>query len=115
VWWGVNAANGADPNTVTINWPATMAKPALRRGSWILDARTVVDPTAATPVPAPQGYFYRVVSVTDTGVNQVEVVVQRPLGGPLRTPNGLNGANPYQGPLIVMENVAEVFEKGTVY
>jgi hypothetical protein len=118
VWWGVTASGTQqDGNTVTINWNGVPTKPAIRRGNWILDARMVVDPTAATLTPAPQGYFYRVVSVTDVGNNLMEVVVQRPLGGQLRTPWGINTTTnvPYQGPLVVVDSVAEVFEKGTVY
>jgi hypothetical protein len=117
-WDTVTSTYQAEPSTVTINWTGVPTKPAIRRGNWILDARMVVDPTAATLVPAPQGYFYRVVSVTDVGNNLMEVVVQRPLGGQIRAPIGINGppgSPPYQGPLVVVDNVAEVFEKGTVY
>jgi hypothetical protein len=92
------------PNVVSIPWSGT--KPALRRGSWVLDARMV----DASNNPAPQGYFYRVVNVTDLANNVVEIEVQSPLGGPLRTQN-----NSPTGPLIVMENVVEVFEKGINY
>jgi hypothetical protein len=108
VTWGATAAGVTDANVVTINWAAPgLSKPALRRGSWILDARMV----GADGKPAPQGYFYRVVSVTDVGANLMEVEVQRPLGGQLRSPIGPNAT----GPLVVMEHVAEVFEKGTNY
>ncbi len=71
-----------------------------------------------TPRLPPQGYFYRVVSATDLG-NVIEVEVQRPLGGSMRGPTGpvlgVAGNPNYTGPLIVMDNVSEVFEKGTTY
>jgi Tfp pilus assembly protein PilV len=104
-------ANG-NPNVVQINWTG-QTKPAVRRGSWVLDAR-MQDTTGAAPKPAPQGYFYRVTSVTDVGTNLMELEVQQPLGGSLRTiiPIGTGGN---VGTLIVMENVAEIFEKGTTY
>jgi hypothetical protein len=107
VTWGATAAGTADPTTVTINWTGVPTKPALRRGSWVLDARL----TDTTGAAAPQGYFYRVVSVADVAANVMEVVVQRPLGGQLRAPNGVG----VTGPLVVVDNVAEVFEKGTIY
>lgn len=87
-------------NLVRITWtPGVDQKPALRRGSWVLDSRLV---------PTPQGWLYRVVSVNEVSANVVEAEVQQPLGGPLRSFGG-------SGPLVVMENVSEVFEKGTNY
>jgi hypothetical protein len=93
---------GTNPNVVQIDWTTSTTKPAVRRGSWILDARMT---------PVPQGYFYRVVSVTDISATVMELEVQQPLGGQLRTSIPLGGT----GTLIVMENVAEVFEKGINY
>jgi hypothetical protein len=103
VTWGATAA-GTTPNGVTIDLTTApaMAKPNLRRGSWILDARMT---------PTPQGFFYRVVSVTDVSPTVMELEVQRPLGGQLRTPIGPTAT----GPLIVMDNVVEVLEKLTNY
>jgi hypothetical protein len=87
-------------NLVRITWtPGVDTKPALRRGGWVLDSRMT---------PTPQGWLYRVVSVNEVSANVVEVEVQQPLGGPLRSFGG-------SGPLVVMENVSEVFEKGTNY
>jgi hypothetical protein len=90
-------------------------KPALRRGSWILDARINLGPG----VP-PQGYFYRVTNVTDLGPNGLEVEVQAPGGA--QGPGGVTIVGPCPGPnipflkaVVVMDNVIEVFQKGTNY
>jgi hypothetical protein len=96
-------------------------------------------PNPNRPQPAPQGYFYRVVSANEVpcvlvgyaGYQQVDLEVQAPLGAGLRGSPGLGfgfyldptgkpillGGQPVpiQGPLIVMENVSEVFEKGINY
>jgi hypothetical protein len=118
------------PNIVRIDWTGLPARPTLRRGAWVLDARmlcnTAVLPGAAIPLPAagagqtitnvPQGYFYRVVSVTDVGPTLIDVEVQRPLGGPMRGAYGPTGSGTYYtGPLVVVENISEVFEKDTNY
>jgi prepilin-type N-terminal cleavage/methylation domain-containing protein len=53
-----------DPNSyeVRVSWdPATQERPPVRKGGWIMDA-TVIDTNSQ---PAPRGYFYRVVNVTD--------------------------------------------------
>jgi hypothetical protein len=93
-------ANFVSSNLIDISWnPATDEKPALRRGSWVLDSRMI---------PVPQGWFYRVTNVTDVDPSTVEIEVQTPLGGPLRAYGG-------PGTIVVMENVSEVFEKGTNY
>jgi hypothetical protein len=93
-------ANFVSSNLIDIAWnPATDEKPALRRGSWVLDSRMI---------PVPQGWFYRVTNVTDVDPNTVEIEVQTPLGGPLRAYGGT-------GTIVVVENVSEVFEKGTNY
>ncbi len=100
------------------------SRPTIRRGSWLLDARMAgsdaTPPGGATAIP--QGYFYRVVNVTQANSaalgDYLELEVQSPGGGAIR--NNLFGLNPvtnapYTGPVIVMENVSEVFEKGTNY
>jgi hypothetical protein len=112
VYWGYSLASGtADAYTVTINWAGAPTKPELRRGKWILDSR-MIDPTQPPPAPAPQGYFYRVVNVNEVSPTIMEIQVQQPLGGPLRGPNGTAGST---GPLVVVDSVSEVFEKGTNY
>jgi hypothetical protein len=95
-------------NLVSINYGANGdPKPALRRGTWVLDARML----DAQNNPAPQGYFYRVVNVNEVSAGVIEAEVQTPLGGPLRNPPNMTKP----GPLVVMESVSEVFEKGTSY
>jgi hypothetical protein len=103
---------------IDIPWAGT--KPVIRRGSWIIDARmSAVPPVpAGSQVPVPQGYFYRVTTVTDIAAGVLEIEVQSPSGGTLR--NNLYGTNPvtgttYTGTIIVMDNVSEVFEKNTNY
>jgi hypothetical protein len=109
------------PNLVTIDWTG-LQRPALRRGSWVLDARLLPLPAQAASVATgnvPQGYFYRVVSVNDVTSTVMEVEIQRSLGGTLRGPSGqIPASNPpqfYTGLLVVMDNVSEVFEKDTGY
>jgi hypothetical protein len=85
----------AGSTLVTVTWnPAVQEKPPIRRGRWILDA--TMQP------PNPHGYFFRVVGVTDTGPGSMDVEVQFP---------PQVSANP--GVLLVLENVVEVFPKGT--
>lgn len=78
--------------TVTVNHGGN--KPKLRKGGWIMDA---------TPGPE-QGFFYRAVSVKDTSANTVTIEVQTPFR--FKTDKA--------GTLVVMENVIEVFERGTL-
>jgi hypothetical protein len=106
-------------NLVSIDW-TNQKKPNLRRGSWVLDARMIHQlPSTGAIVPplAPQGYFYRVVSVNEVSPTVMEVELQAWLGGPIRGPTGQIGATGqnYMGPLVVMEGVSEVFERGVSY
>jgi hypothetical protein len=78
----------------------------IRQGTWLLDT-TVETRTITIPGTPPiqraynwmHGHFYRVVNVKDDGTQTV-VEVQQPLRETVTS-------------LIVMENVIEVFEKGT--
>jgi type II secretory pathway pseudopilin PulG len=99
-------------NTVTINWGGTSANqtpPALRVGGWILDA-TLADPAGN---PDPHGFFYRVVSITDTKVTTpgAASALQLELQTNVRRGSQDATGNPY-GVLVILDNVAEVFEKG---
>ncbi len=95
------------PNTsrlITLSWnpAAGQDKPAVRKSTWILDA-TMGNP-AANPPQNPHGYFYRVVNVVEpgsAGPNSIDVETQTDVrdSGTLQT-------------IVVMESVAEVFEKG---
>jgi hypothetical protein len=98
-----------DNAPVRVHWGGAhqnSEKPSVRAGSWILDA-TMVNPGRGTAnIPDPHGFFYRVVNVTegsDAGGSYVDLELQSPPKKP--TPNG-------QGILVVLESVAEVFEKG---
>jgi prepilin-type N-terminal cleavage/methylation domain-containing protein len=92
-------ARGA--NTLLVSY-AGPDKPATRKGTWVLDV--TADPTTGVP----QGNFYRVVNVSDSGPNQLALEVDPPLkanvGNPAANTNGV---------IVVMENVIDVFEKGS--
>ncbi len=91
-------------NTVRVTWGAGQEKPAVRAGAWILDA-TKVSKVGTTLVPDPHGFFYRVVNVGEQGVqngmNYVDLELQT------RPKQATD-----QGVLVVLDGVAEVFEKG---
>jgi hypothetical protein len=87
-----------DPRVVRINY-AGRAKPALRRGSWILDA-TIFNNIGDKD---PQGQFYRVTNVDDSVPNILTIDLQ----------TQLIGTTPRRS-IVVMENVVEVFPKGMV-
>jgi prepilin-type N-terminal cleavage/methylation domain-containing protein len=75
---------------------AGQERPALRKGAWILD----ITQDSFNPVTGPiHSYFYRVVSVADFAAGVLELEVQPALRASLQT-------------VLVMEGVAEVFEKG---
>ncbi|HLJ94174.1 MAG TPA: hypothetical protein VKU02_13385 [Gemmataceae bacterium] len=84
---------------VRVPWGPGQEKPAVRVGSWILDA-TKVRTVGTTFLPDPHGYFYRVVNVTEgNGYVDLELETKPKLGTT-------------EGVLIVLDGVAEVFEKG---
>jgi hypothetical protein len=87
-----------DSTLVKVMWDSTaQEKPPIRKGGWILDAS--MPPDSASE---PHGYFYRVVGVVDVGSNCVHLELEKK---PQRFTD--------KGVLIVMENVIEVFEKGS--
>jgi hypothetical protein len=94
---GEYAYGGAsfDPANRTIVVPYGGGRPAIRKGGWLLDA---------SMAPVPQGHFYRVESVRDTGSALILGVQNAIRGGPA----------PYQGTVVFMDNVAEVFERSTL-
>jgi hypothetical protein len=84
------------PNGVQVSWnPAAQTTPNIKFGSWILD-------TTAGNTPS----FYRVVNITDVGPGSLMVEVQPNLRANI-------GTAVLPGSITVMENVAEVFDKGT--
>jgi hypothetical protein len=103
---------------VDIAYPTGQAPP-VRRGSWILDATVVAPlPPPQGLTPDPHGYFYRVVEVTDLGALGAGVEASRlelqtnPKAASYFIPAPGSPAVPY-GVLVVMENVVEVFDKGS--
>jgi prepilin-type N-terminal cleavage/methylation domain-containing protein len=90
------------PNTVTITPGAGQDKPAVRRGSWILDATV----TATLGNGAQGGYFYRVVDITELGNNSLLLELQTPY----QAPSGPGVTST----VIVLDNVAEVFQKAPI-
>jgi hypothetical protein len=93
---------GSTQVTVPFGLPGLQPqRPAIKPGGWILDA-TMVD-TAGNSNP--QGYFYRVVDVIDN-VGSLTLELQ----SPARLTTVVGG----QGMLVYLDNVAEVFEKGSV-
>ena len=85
---GAAAARAGEP--VNVNWPSYL--PAL--------------PGPNRPQP------HAVPHCRTATVHCIDVEIQRPLGGQPRGPYGPTGAGTYYtGPLVVMENISEVFEK----
>jgi hypothetical protein len=85
-------------NTVTVTPAAGQEPPAVRNGSWVLDATV----TNALGAPEPHGFFYRVVGNTDLGGGSYQLEFETPIKA---TTGGAYGV------LVVMDNVAEVFER----
>lgn len=102
-----DATGTAGTNLVILTPKAGQEKPAVRKGEWILDAtRELEKPVVHGPV---HGYFYRVVGVSELENNAVELELQTNLRANL-TQTTPTGARP--GTVVVMEGVAEIFEKG---
>jgi hypothetical protein len=99
-------------NTITIDYTNNVPPP-IRPGNWILDATIVNNPSPpALPNTVNQhAYFYRVVAVTDITNTMVQYEVQTPLRDWPATPPPSPG---FQGTAIIMDGVAEVFEKGPI-
>lgn len=120
------------PASIILKWPTTgVVTPPVSVGSWILDA-TPVPNNGTAPISYRPGHatFYRVVGVTELGiiggVNQMEIEVQTPVRDfplppvPPLIPATLPPPNQtqehparYQGVVVVMQGVVEVFDVGT--
>jgi prepilin-type N-terminal cleavage/methylation domain-containing protein len=101
----------AGETVATISWPAAQEPPAIRPGQWIMDV-TMVDPNPLPPATSttfvPQGYFYRVVSVTPTSATSMDVELQTPARA---TTHHLKPNPPLPfGVAAVVDRVIEVFE-----
>jgi prepilin-type N-terminal cleavage/methylation domain-containing protein len=118
----------ADPiPTVTVNsniviLPYTGGRPPVRRGTWILNATNyTVEERLQTTGAIVARYqrqmadFYRVIDVVE-GNNVLELEVQVPVRGPQAGLIGNNIIRTVTGSPVVMvlSNVAEVFDRGTV-
>ncbi len=101
-----------DPSTTLVQVDyAGRERPDIRKGSWVLDAtltttaaRSVAlnQPGLSSP-PDPHGFFYRVIGVSDVAPNVVALELDT-------KPFKATGPD---GVLIVLDNVIEVFDKGT--
>jgi prepilin-type N-terminal cleavage/methylation domain-containing protein len=94
----------ASPATHQLSNVALIAGvPAPKAGTWLL----LAGPQGATQ----EAYadFYRVVSVTQTAANAYTFEFAQNIRSHSSVPGG-----PYSGTLIQMENIAEVFDKGTL-
>jgi hypothetical protein len=102
-------------NTISLDWTNSPI-PNLRTGDWILDC-TYVPTTLAngTPAGSAHGFFYRVVGITETGISSADYEVQQPIRGfplPPATPTSVVGSAPYSGSIMILEGIADVFERG---
>lgn len=92
-------------NVIVLVWNQTATvqeAPAIRKGGWVFDA-TVEGPN--TSQESIHGYFYRVVAVTNPGSlgpNSADLEIQTD-----------RKKNLNKGVVVVMENVVEVFDRGT--
>jgi hypothetical protein len=93
-----NAAGIAGTNGVAVSWTAAQTAPAIKFGSWILDISPQPIPPGSVLANNPS--FYRVVNITNSGPNSLELEVQPNLKANVTA-------------IAVMDSVAEVFDKGT--
>ena len=109
----------ATKGTITLDYTNDVPPP-LRVGDWILDT-TIYKPTATTG--AANAYFYRVTATEEFaagGKTYARYEVQNPIRGfdPNRpavfppVPDPIDGTPAYQGTVVVIRGIAEVFEKG---
>ena len=102
-----------DPVANTITVQNTDKLPPARPGNWLLDASYVPSPTG--PYATVNGNFYRIVSAKQNSPTSVTYEVQPSL----RNFPATNSTNPVTGQpnawqkVVFMEELAEVFEKGT--
>lgn len=104
-------AQGSQGDTfIILSWDPNLGQsdPALRKGMWLLDASpTTGSPSDAFAVHGPMhSYFYRIVGVTPSPVqpNTIYLEVDTPLRADMTSG---------QAGLVIMDNVIDVFEKGT--
>jgi hypothetical protein len=98
-------ANTAGTNQVFLSYTAATGRPNVKRGGWILD--TTYEALGNPPTNGyVHGYFYRVVGVTETPIPTTTVPT------PTMTLELETALKADVNAVTVMENVAEVFDKG---
>jgi len=94
-------AQALGPNVVRLLHPGR-EKPALRKGGWILDDTAAASPVELLRHGPVHGHFYRVVGISEVSAGETDLE----LATNLRTERVAS--------VLIMENVAEVFEKGAL-
>jgi prepilin-type N-terminal cleavage/methylation domain-containing protein len=111
------AAPAYGTNSLTLSYTKA-TKPRIRNGSWILDVtpETYRNSVTGATYTVVRGYFYRVVDASDNdgavGGPQYTLELQNPLRSP--PGNGLTAVSA-NARFVVMENVIDVFDRGTGY
>src|SRR5262249_45608372 len=108
---------GPDPDSVPAAGNVTQitldytsrTKPPVRRGWWVLDA-TMGYFSGSNFTPSPQGFFYPVVNVNDDTPGRLRLELQTPLRPLSSVPVAPNPRRVF----VIMDNVVEVFDKGTI-
>ena len=101
-----NSTFNTGNSTIQINYGASVPPP-VRLGDWVLDASPV---TSGGNIVSAHAYFYRAVGVTDIGGNITEIETETPIRG---FPINAN-ANPNNGTIVILDGVAEVYQRGTI-
>jgi hypothetical protein len=102
-------ANNNPTTQLAIPYGAAATKPKIRKGGWILDVTLDVVPGALDPGTV-RGYFYRVVDITENATNnQLILELQYPVKAARK------GITTTACTIVEMDNVSEVFERGTGY
>jgi len=102
-----NSAFNIASSTIQINYGAGGVPPPVRVGDWVLDATPV---TSGGNIVSAHAYFYRAVGVTDIGGNITEIETETPIRG---FPINAN-AIPNNGTIVILDGVAEVYQRGTI-
>jgi hypothetical protein len=101
-----NARFYANTNEAEIDY---IVRPKIRKNSWILDATMSYRLPNGQYQPDPHGYFYRVIEVNDETPGVLRLTLQQRVRAGTTFANGTG-----YGLAVVMEHVAEVFERNTL-
>jgi hypothetical protein len=94
-------------NTISIDFSGPgVVPPPIRPGNWIMDV-TPYNPTGTTG--SAHAFWYRVVAVQELPGKIARFEVQQPIRGRFQGPSNALG---FQGTCVILEGVAEVFDKG---